>query len=175
MIGRYLFHVDDYLGEKAAIEDLARKHGFPSSEVAVNAADDLTTGNIYLTVTGTSAEAGDDGQVGRGNRVNGLITPCRPMSLEAAAGKEEPGDSRRENLLRLGAGYCEQARVRGARSSQGAMPDSEQNWDASGQPCDAAGQPCDLGRRSDGSSDDTHRGDHCGSARIQQSSIKTIS
>src|SRR6516165_4464867 len=35
----------------------------------------------------TSAEAGDDGQVGRGNRVNGLITPWRPMSLEAAAGK----------------------------------------------------------------------------------------
>ncbi len=42
---------------------------------------------MYLTVTGTSAEAGDDGQVGRGNRVNGLITPGRPMSLEAAAGK----------------------------------------------------------------------------------------
>lgn len=38
-------------------------------------------------MTGTSAEAGDDGQVGRGNRVNGLITPCRPASLEAAAGK----------------------------------------------------------------------------------------
>jgi len=56
-------------------------------EVAVNAADDLATGSIYLTVTGTSAEAGDDGQVGRGNRVNGLITPLRPMSLEAAAGK----------------------------------------------------------------------------------------
>jgi S-adenosylmethionine synthetase len=30
---------------------------------------------------------GDDGQVGRGNRVNGLITPGRLMSLEAAAGK----------------------------------------------------------------------------------------
>jgi S-adenosylmethionine synthetase len=53
----------------------------------VNAADSLSSGAIYLTVTGTSAEAGDDGQVGRGNRVNGLITPCRPMSLEAAAGK----------------------------------------------------------------------------------------
>ena len=38
-------------------------------------------------MTGTSAEAGDDGEVGRGNRVNGLITPFRPMSLEAAAGK----------------------------------------------------------------------------------------
>jgi S-adenosylmethionine synthetase len=42
---------------------------------------------VYLTVTGTSAEAGDDGEVGRGNRVNGLITPHRPMSLEALAGK----------------------------------------------------------------------------------------
>lgn len=42
---------------------------------------------VYLTVTGLSAEHGDDGEVGRGNRVNRLITPYRPMSLEAAAGK----------------------------------------------------------------------------------------
>ena len=91
MIGRYLGHIDDYLREKAAIEDLVRrqaqKYSFQSVDVAVNAADDLATGNIYLTVTGTSAEAGDDGQVGRGNRVTGLITPCRPMTLEAPAGK----------------------------------------------------------------------------------------
>ena len=32
-------------------------------------------------------ENGDDGSVGRGNRVNGLITPYKPMSMEAAAGK----------------------------------------------------------------------------------------
>ncbi|WP_302228570.1 methionine adenosyltransferase [Azotobacter vinelandii] len=38
-------------------------------------------------MSGLSAEQGDDGQVGRGNRMNGLITPCRSMSLEAAAGK----------------------------------------------------------------------------------------
>lgn len=91
MIGRYLGHIDDYLYEKIALADLVRdqaaRHGFPSCEVGVNMADDLTTASIYLTVTGTSAEAGDDGQVGRGNRVNGLITPCRPMSLEAPAGK----------------------------------------------------------------------------------------
>ena len=43
--------------------------------------------SVYLTVTGTSAEMGDDGQVGRGNRPNGLITPYRPMTLEAAAGR----------------------------------------------------------------------------------------
>jgi len=44
-------------------------------------------GGVYITKTGTSAESGDDGQVGRGNRFNGLITPQRPMSLEADAGK----------------------------------------------------------------------------------------
>ncbi len=38
-------------------------------------------------MTGTSAEHGDDGQVGRGNRTTGLITPYRPQSLEAACGK----------------------------------------------------------------------------------------
>ena len=30
---------------------------------------------------------GDDGSVGRGNRANGLITPNRPMSMEATSGK----------------------------------------------------------------------------------------
>jgi S-adenosylmethionine synthetase len=91
MIGRYLAHIDDYLSEKASIEqclrNLAIEHGFPRCSVNVNAADDLAQRAIYLTVTGTSAEAGDDGEVGRGNRLNGLITPYRPMSLEAVAGK----------------------------------------------------------------------------------------
>ncbi len=53
----------------------------------VNRADIDERRSVYLTVTGTSAEAGDDGQVGRGNRPCGLITPYRPMTLEAAAGK----------------------------------------------------------------------------------------
>ena len=91
MIGRFLTNIDDYLEQKVSLEKLVRhlanEHGFPACSVAVNAADSISSGSIYLTVTGTSAEAGDDGQVGRGNRVNGLITPCRPMSLEAAAGK----------------------------------------------------------------------------------------
>ena len=44
-------------------------------------------GGIYITVTGTSAEDADSGQVGRGNRVNGIIPLNRPVSSEAAAGK----------------------------------------------------------------------------------------
>ncbi len=91
MIGRHLSHIDDYLAEKAAVVGLVRglasKQVIGNCVVAVNMADDPAARSIYLTVTGTSAEAGDDGQVGRGNRVNGLITPCRAMSLEAAAGK----------------------------------------------------------------------------------------
>jgi S-adenosylmethionine synthetase len=91
MIGGFLSHIDEYLVEKAALETLVRnltiEHGFPLCSVNVNVADNPQNGAVYLTVTGTSAEAGDDGQVGRGNRVNGLITPYRPMILEAAAGK----------------------------------------------------------------------------------------
>ena len=55
--------------------------------VHVNTADDIKNNSVYLTVTGTSAEMGDDGSVGRGNRCNGLITPNRPMSMEATSGK----------------------------------------------------------------------------------------
>jgi len=44
-------------------------------------------GNIYLTLTGISAEQGDDGAVGRGNRANGIIPFQRSLSMEAVAGK----------------------------------------------------------------------------------------
>ena len=91
MIDRYLASVDEYRAETAEIAAVARglaaDHGFEECRVDVNAADAADETSLYLTVTGTSAEAGDDGEVGRGNRCNGLITPYRPMSLEAAAGK----------------------------------------------------------------------------------------
>lgn len=91
MVDRYLGNLDDYLDAKTALREhvavLARSQGFEGCSISINAADDPSSGQVYLTVTGTSAEAGDDGEVGRGNRVNGLITPLRPMSLEAAAGK----------------------------------------------------------------------------------------
>lgn len=56
-------------------------------KVEINTGDDIENESVFLTVSGTSAEQGDDGSVGRGNRANGLITPYRPMSLEATAGK----------------------------------------------------------------------------------------
>ncbi len=69
------------------LADQATKLTRREVEIDVNTADDPELGRFYLTVTGCSMEAGDDGSVGRGNRANGLITPCRPMSLEASAGK----------------------------------------------------------------------------------------
>lgn len=81
----------EYEDVKSRIKDLvlglANETTDKEVAVDVNAADDPKKEIYYLTVTGTSAEHGDDGQVGRGNRANGLITPYRPMTLEAAAGK----------------------------------------------------------------------------------------
>jgi S-adenosylmethionine synthetase len=90
-VGRHVTDLADYFSKKARVRSLAARAASDATggpvEVEVNTADGDTPDSIYLTVTGLSAEAGDDGQVGRGNRVNGLITPYRSMSLEAAAGK----------------------------------------------------------------------------------------
>ncbi|WP_267163579.1 methionine adenosyltransferase [Halovenus salina] len=72
---------------KEYIEGLATEYTDRDVTVHVNTADDYEEGSIYLTTTGLSAEQGDDGSVGRGNRANGLITPNRPMSMEATSGK----------------------------------------------------------------------------------------
>ncbi|WGI17098.1 methionine adenosyltransferase [Methanonatronarchaeum sp. AMET-Sl] len=83
--------IDEYqniLNEvKNKVKDMAVKKTDLPLEIDINKADNIEKGNIYQTVTGTSAEMGDDGSVGRGNRSNGLITPNRPMSIEATSGK----------------------------------------------------------------------------------------
>ena len=90
-IGKHLRDLDDYMRHKTMVAALARDEaratGIDDPVVDVNTADDPVAGSIYLTVTGMSAEAGDDGQAGRGNRVNGLIVPFRPMTMESVAGK----------------------------------------------------------------------------------------
>jgi S-adenosylmethionine synthetase len=83
--GKEYQSVCDEIRDKLA--DQAAKLTNREVHIDVNTADDPELGRYYITVTGLSMEAGDDGSVGRGNRANGLITPCRPMSLEASAGK----------------------------------------------------------------------------------------
>jgi S-adenosylmethionine synthetase len=90
-IDSYISDVEDYMKKKsllaALVEKTARGITERNMRITVNAGDDISNSSLYMTVTGTSAESGDDGEVGRGNRVNGLITPYRPMNMEAAAGK----------------------------------------------------------------------------------------
>lgn len=91
MIGRYVDDLDSYINMtqemKTYVEELATCYTERDVKVFINTGDDLKTNSVFLTVTGTSAEMGDDGSVGRGNRCNGLITPNRPMSMEATSGK----------------------------------------------------------------------------------------
>jgi S-adenosylmethionine synthetase len=91
MVDRHCAGLEDYIHYKDLLQEqvleVAKKYTSRRVMVNVNTADDIDSGSVYLTVTGTSAEMGDDGSVGRGNRCNGLITPNRPMSMEATSGK----------------------------------------------------------------------------------------
>jgi len=91
MIGAEIDDISHYISLKEELRDRLLDHLSPLTHrelnIFINTADDPENSVLYLTVTGLSMENGDDGSVGRGNRVNGLITPNRPMSLEAAAGK----------------------------------------------------------------------------------------
>ncbi|MEK6691853.1 MAG: methionine adenosyltransferase [Nitrospirota bacterium] len=94
MISRFILNEDDYFEKKVRLEEemqdfLARFKEFGGIDVNYNTLDERGRGinGIYLSLLGTSAEDADSGQVGRGNRVNGLISMNRPMGTEAAAGK----------------------------------------------------------------------------------------
>ncbi|EJN61094.1 methionine adenosyltransferase [Halogranum rubrum] len=91
MVDQHVTSITEYTETVEAVREfvteLAQKFTDRDVHVDVNTADDVENGSIYLTHTGTSAEQGDDGSVGRGNRANGLITPNRPMSMEATSGK----------------------------------------------------------------------------------------
>lgn len=96
MVDRF---IDDPTSYKSSVEHLTKAVGDFGADVIdkygegenltvdINTGDDYKRGVYYLTVTGLSQEMGDDGSVGRGNRCNGLITPFRPMSMEATSGK----------------------------------------------------------------------------------------
>ena len=93
-VDRYVSSEEDYFDKKAKIREETKKFAkaytdFDEIDVQLNTLDVRGRGldGMYLTVLGTSADSGDSGEVGRGNRVNGLISLNRPFCSEAAAGK----------------------------------------------------------------------------------------
>jgi len=94
LISQFIHSEKEYFARKKDIQKEMRKFlenrgGFSAVDLHLNALDreGRGPGGTYLSLLGTSAEGADSGQVGRGNRVNGLISLNRPLGTEAAAGK----------------------------------------------------------------------------------------
>lgn len=91
-IARHVPSLEVYKDNLKSIQEFIEKKLsalLPETEIALcfNTRDDFARGDVYLTAIGSSIESGDEGIVGRGNRVNGLITPLRPINLEGVCGK----------------------------------------------------------------------------------------
>lgn len=94
MVDQFIHSEKDYFEQKEAIKDklihfIHSQIDTSSLALHINSLDQHGMGKdgLYLTVTGTSVEQGDSGQVGRGNQINGLICMHRPQSNEAVPGK----------------------------------------------------------------------------------------
>ena len=94
MVDQFIHSEKDYFEQKKAIKDklihfIHSQIETSSLALHINTLDQHGMGKdgLYLTVTGTSVEQGDSGQVGRGNQTNGLICMHRPQSNEAVPGK----------------------------------------------------------------------------------------
>ncbi len=93
-VDRFVESEDDYFRKKGEILERLRTFVEENSDVKKFTLDLNTldmrgrgVGGVYLTVLGTSADGADSGQVGRGNRPNGVIPLNRHVGSEAAAGK----------------------------------------------------------------------------------------
>lgn len=95
LLDRALHNEGEYFARVDEIRDATLAH----LQSRLEQLDELTLGlnvldrrgeglmGIYASVLGVSAESADSGEVGRGNRLNGLISFCRPGGSEAAAKK----------------------------------------------------------------------------------------
>jgi S-adenosylmethionine synthetase len=92
-IDRFIDSEETYFKRKAEVLEELKNYlaetEFEKVNVYLNNLDRKGRGiaGLYLSVLGTCADSADCGQVGRGNRVDGLISLSRPSGSEAAAGK----------------------------------------------------------------------------------------
>jgi S-adenosylmethionine synthetase len=90
-IGSHVNSIEEYKNNivycREVIGNIVKQYDIDNFELNINTRDDYEKGELYLTAIGSSIESGDEGLVGRGNRIQGIISPTRPMSMEGAAGK----------------------------------------------------------------------------------------
>lgn len=84
-------NLDEYITNlskaRKFINEIIAQHNIHDCELQINTRDNYELVELYLTAIGSSIESGDEGLAGRGNRVNKLISPTRPMSMEGSCGK----------------------------------------------------------------------------------------
>ena len=90
-ISRFVKDIDEYKENinliLKTINKIAHNSDIKNINVHINTRDNYEKSELYLTAIGSSIESGDEGLVGRGNRINGIISPMRRMSMEGACGK----------------------------------------------------------------------------------------
>ena len=93
ILARETANEDEYLNRRELVA--ARVHELAATitpdygieELVLNSGDDVRARKMYMSFTGSSIESGDEGMVGRGNRMGGVIAPFRPYTMEGIAGK----------------------------------------------------------------------------------------
>jgi len=119
-ISEYIEDINQYLEIKSVLgEEIKRISDSLSQKlvtVSINPDDRPERESVYLTVIGTSIEHGDCGLTGRGNRVTGIISPSRPMCIEAVAGKSwnHPGKLYNVAALKIAETIAEELPVKEA-------------------------------------------------------------
>lgn len=84
---------DEYFARVTIVEQEIRRLAaetapdYELKELVMNSGDDLNARKVYMNLSGSSIESGDEGMVGRGNRMGGVIAPFRPYTMEGIAGK----------------------------------------------------------------------------------------
>jgi S-adenosylmethionine synthetase len=90
-IAKYVKNIHEYEENlkkaKKTVFKIAKQNLIDKLDLSINTRDNYKTCELYLTATGSSIESGDEGLVGRGNRINGYISINKPMSMEGACGK----------------------------------------------------------------------------------------
>ena len=91
-ISRFVKNYDEYKENISKINKIIyrfikKRHMTFKINININTRDDFDTGELYLTAIGSSIESGDEGLVGRGNRINQLICQTKPYTMEGIAGK----------------------------------------------------------------------------------------
>jgi len=92
LISYFIKDYSDYTNKIEIVTDSLRKSisqkGFDGNiKIFINTRDRSTHDDLYMTLLGSALESGDEGSVGRGNRIHGVIPFTRNFTMEASCGK----------------------------------------------------------------------------------------